>query len=919
LRARRPTRTTPGAAGERGSALIIALVMIVTIGLMSSAALTYANTGLRASSTAVGPDLDSTFAAGGAIDLATRYLQDNASVGVAGGASCGDPANFDGVVSVAASGSAPAIDVRCRPASGSGAVAGGNGAVSDTTPANAILALGTRNTEPGPLNNYPLDSATVYNTSSWGERGIDLQKSSTGGSSTVRLNGSVYSNAPLRRDATSGALTATGTISARGACENVAPCTVVPYTTAATATPAYPTRSPDLTPRTVPACPASTLVTFAPGWYSSASAMNDLFASCKDHDFWFQPGTYYFDFRDTSGGAQCRPQSASASDALHEWCIGPDANSKSRVVGGTPLGWSTGSGNASATLGTFGWSLPWPGGWANEQNALTYGTDNATFSWAQGTGTSLSLFDPSPAVDDDGQALTDLELDVASAVTAGASARYVWVWKGFGLCGIYPVTANAATISGLESCIGSVHDLNQAWVTFSTDPSTSNGTVAFGGVRFRAEYAAPPDRAVFPNGCDPSASGVQWIFGGDSRVYVSDGTLELCAGPNPSGTSTNQMIAVYGVPPTPPVTPTAAAATSGQNSWATVTNASNALDIAEQSGIADATIQVAPKCGNKAGQISCFRGSGSGTAYGSVKFEFPAFDLPANTKVQRVALRASYNSGAGSFASGTAPEFVISKTGTGAFTCSADSTMPATDQTSAWLRPVSSCLTPSRLATGFSIEWRARKSVTCSGRNCGSAFTQTVDGLEVIVTLDPATPATAVVMPEDGCIAPVPNDYTAGRPLTNRYGPNAWEGDGAPDCALLKWDAVPRTSGNSSEVGCYSGQVSLQGTLYAPGAAVDFDQAGPKASGCNASSPTYTSWSYPIFGRGAILRTLRIRGMRASAGQSIGTCGAATCGGSVQDRVVTFQARVGTTTKVTAQVRFPAAGGAPQVESWTVS
>jgi hypothetical protein len=165
----------------------------------------------------------------------------------------------------------------------------------------------------------------------------------------------------------------------------------------------------------------------------------------------------------------------------------------------------------------------------------------------------------------------------------------------------------------------------------------------------------------------------------------------------------------------------------------------------------------------------------------------------------------------------------------------------------------------------------------------------------------------------------LPNDYTSGQPLTYEYGPNAWEGDSSPDCPLIKWDAVPRTSGSASQIGCYSGQVSLRGTLYAPGAAIDFDQAGPPASNCSASSPTYTSWSYPIFGRGAVLRTLRIKGMRASAGQTLGTCGASNCGGVAEDRVVTFQARVGGTTKITSRVRFPADGSAPKVETWTVA
>jgi hypothetical protein len=295
-------------------------------------------------------------------------------------------------------------------------------------------------------------------------------------------------------------------------------------------------------------------------------------------------------------------------------------------------------------------------------------------------------------------------------------------------------------------------------------------------------------------------------------------------------------------------------------------------------------------------------------------------------------MRASYNTFAAAVGSNPAPQFVITQNADGSgWSCAADATMPGTNQTYAFLRPVaSSCLTAARLNAGFTVEWRATKpGVTCTAFNCGAAApAQTLDGLEVIVTLDPTTAATAVVMPEDGCVSPIPNDYTAGQPLTYRYGPNAWEGDSAPDCALLKWDSVPRTSGTSSEIGCYSGQVSLQGTLYAPGAAIDLDQAGPKAAACNPSSSpqktasNYSAWTYPIFNRGAIVRTLRIKGMfnaGNAAPPAIGGCGAATCGGVVQDRVVTFQARINGTTKIAARVRYPAAGGPAKVETWTVT
>jgi hypothetical protein len=66
------------------------------------------------------------------------------------------------------------------------------------------------------------------------------------------------------------------------------------------------------------------------------------------------------------------------------------------------------------------------------------------------------------------------------------------------------------------------------------------------------------------------------------------------------------------------------------------------------------------------------------------------------------------------------------------------------------------------------------------------------------------------------------------------------------------------------------------------------------------------------------VRTLRIKGMRASAGQSIGSCGATACGGTVSDRLVNLDARINGTSKVKAVVKLPADGSAPQILQWTV-
>lgn len=118
---------------------------------------------------------------------------------------------------------------------------------------------------------------------------------------------------------------------------------------------------------TTSTCPAnSTTIVFLPGWYKSAKVLNDYTksAACKDATFWFAPdpgadgklltaddktGTFYFDFRTsfTGSAASCN----GVADSTSRWCIGGSSDQNSRVVVGTPKGWTP--------QGTF---VPAPGG-----------------------------------------------------------------------------------------------------------------------------------------------------------------------------------------------------------------------------------------------------------------------------------------------------------------------------------------------------------------------------------------------------------------------------------------------------------------------------------------------------------------------------------------------------------------------------
>jgi hypothetical protein len=916
------TRGKPN-LGDRGSALIIALVMIVMVGLLASVTLSYGATSLHAQGNAIAPDRQATYAADGAVDLAVKYLDTHTAVGVDGGGTCGDPSSYGSVLTLPASGTAPSVTVQCQPVSGSGAVTGasgpGAGGVTATTPSNAILTLGSGNGEPGPYNTNALDS--IGGDPGYAERGVHVRRSTSGGATPIVVGGSITSNSPVRASTSAAgappslSVTAGNTISARGGCEYVSGCTTVPYTTAPTADPGYPSRTPVLTARTVPVCPTGTLVKFLPGWYKSAAALNDLFATCKNKDFWFSPGTYYFDFRDTGAGTQCRATSAPAATATHEWCIGSFIDDRSVVLGGTPAGgWvETPPGSTTTFSAATSASAAPAGVWTNVTAAQQIDGTSAALTWGA-AGAATVTASGWPSLPASAETVTAVTVDVKSTVTAGAT-RYLDVVAGDGTdCGAKAVNGNSVTISGLASCLSTPSKVNGMTVTVGVNATSASGSATVDGTAVHVTYAPSPAWFTFPDGCDDSQPGVQFIFGGDSRVYVSDGSFELCAGPNPRGTTTNQRIAIYGVRPTPPLATNAAAAVAGQ-SWATVTNANNALAIGEQPTATNATITFTPKCGTSAGQITCRSGAGSGVAYASIKVTFPAgqFALPAQTKLQRVDLRASYNTNIN-----LAPQYQVSGTG---FTCTADANLPAVPATSAYARSLTGCLNAARLAAGFSVEWRARVNATCVANVCNAnaPVTQTLDGLQVLVALAASSASTAVVLPETGCIVSYPDDYGAG----SAFGRNYWDGLGSDDCALLRWDAIPSASGGPSRTGCYSGEVEIDGTVYAPGAAVDLEQAGPPAPGCDPVAPTYGSWSYPIFGRGLIARHLRIRGMRgtslASPTPPFG-CGVASgCGGNQQDRQVTLQAVINGTTKVQATVNLPADSGAPKILSWTVS
>jgi hypothetical protein len=627
-----------------------------------------------------------------------------------------------------------------------------------------------------------------------------------------------------------------------------------------------------LSVQSVPAATGCTnarrLVTFSPGIYRSAKALNDLFgnSNCKSATFWFQPGTYYFDFTNTDTSYQCGSDQSTGlydpnvtQNTLHQWCVGGAGNDYGgqRVIGGTPYNWAPNAdptnhlitldpaGKVGAGPGTFFGLFPQPTQFVNG-DSCPGGTTSATMTdcgktidaktvnyamASNRTGSSVWLSNYPQVPRGSYTQGVDLEIaqgainpDRMNAPTIQVDYQTTGIFglKTTGTCGPYTLpkppaggavqtiklsAVNAAAATNLSGCLNSGDKINSAVVRYNVNRPQYQGspyaTAKLDGVRI---LVTAQDQPTFPRqpsetdpggDCDSSAPGVQFIFGGDSRVYVPNGGFELCAGPNPSDQLHGQQIAIYGVPATPRLVPSSA---SG------ATNPNNAKIIAEGSGLVYASMN--------SGQ--------------SVALNYSGFTLPAGYTYSKIEMRTSYD------APTTAATAALQTTGGSTFSGTGCSNSVA-NQSGVTSGPVqsrtfdvTSCLTASnRIGSPFRVLWTA------------GANNAKLDGVEFMITLSPNDP-NANLRPQSGCIT---------------VSPNLWYGYGSPDCAVIRVDGPVDTSGNLLG-GIFGGierrgRLSVKGTIYAPSAALDVEDQ--------------QVW-YPIASRGVVARHLRIRGFKYKDG-----------------------------------------------------
>jgi hypothetical protein len=278
------------ASGESGSVLAIALVILMIFGLTIGVTLQFATTSQRVASQ-VAAEGGATYAGGGALDGAINRLRTSLATGTEA-----DGTSTCFTVPAGALDNTAAVSVTCTPRTGSGSTAGG-----PSVPAEAILT-----------------------TSANANEGVSLS-----GSGTEQVRGPVSVNRQLLVPSGSTLSSKTTTLPAAAGSIKAGTCSVAGtadptcVTQAGAADPAWagPTAYPEVIKLGTVPC-LTPVMRLKPGTYLNQAELQAVLA-CTNTVFWFEPGTYYFDFRDT-----IRELRVATGDV---------------VVGGTPSGWTPGT------------------------------------------------------------------------------------------------------------------------------------------------------------------------------------------------------------------------------------------------------------------------------------------------------------------------------------------------------------------------------------------------------------------------------------------------------------------------------------------------------------------------------------------------------------------------------------------------
>lgn len=290
------------AGDDSGTALILVLALLLFVGLVVAATLTYAQNSIGIS-TRLAVEVDTVYDVDGGLKASANQLRGSSFVdsGVVHGSGA-----LAGVVqpcppiTVAGPAAGRDVAVTCQPEAGSGAIA----PAVLSRPAAALLATGT-----GAVS---------------GEPGLVVAGAQS-------VGGPVHSNTSIV--ATAGSLTVNGAVTAAAGCSGSISAGSTDCGSAVVATPAVVLPTATILPRAVPdpntCSKAGGVVTFEPGYYDDAAALTRLMSDkeCVRSTFWFPgaPGgaAYYFDFHNGEGGGH--------PGGRHVWLVDDPAV---RIVGG---------------------------------------------------------------------------------------------------------------------------------------------------------------------------------------------------------------------------------------------------------------------------------------------------------------------------------------------------------------------------------------------------------------------------------------------------------------------------------------------------------------------------------------------------------------------------------------------------------
>ncbi len=300
-------------ARDEGSALILALVFTTAIALILGALLSFASMTQR-TTVALRSEAASAYDVDGAVQQAINTLQRGTFINDEGSYCFGASDTSAGVETdtmvIPDPDGTGSIAVVCDGVLGSGVQSPEVPITMTNTPGNAILTLGSAGTD-----------------------GLNVESTYDSRFSRFDVGGPVFSHGPIKTNGRN--LVARGYVRARGDCPDAARITPTPqcnyggYDGGLDPNLGLPTVVPgtdELPYRKVPTSTCTsilgfrTTITFEPGYYDDAAALNAV--TSRDCNFWFKPGTYYFDFH--NGDNPALPPSS------HEWRV-----TDGRLIAGT--------------------------------------------------------------------------------------------------------------------------------------------------------------------------------------------------------------------------------------------------------------------------------------------------------------------------------------------------------------------------------------------------------------------------------------------------------------------------------------------------------------------------------------------------------------------------------------------------------